>query len=69
LTLPKPPPLGKANWYVGEPRTKIATNEDTTYSDSVAIAYDIEREKLFVLYSDKMTLIWDMKNKQAPTIN
>lgn len=33
------------------------------YADSLAAAFDIERDKLIVLYSDKMTLIWDMKNR------
>ena len=62
-TLPKPPPLGKANWTVGDQKAKVPTGEDPMYADSVGVLFDIERDKLTVVYSDKMTLIWDMKNR------
>ena len=39
------------------------------YADSVGVLFDIERDKLTVVYSDKMTLIWDMKNRQQIQIH
>ena len=41
LTLPKPPPLGKANWYIGEQVVKVQKNEGMIYSDATSLAMDL----------------------------
>ena len=64
FTLPKTPPLGKCNQFIGEKTNVTYNKEDCAYSDAVAIALDSEREKLIVVYSDRMTLIWDLKEKE-----
>lgn len=69
LTLPKPPPLGKANWLVGEKVVKVVNKDGVSYADAVALKMDVNREKLFVLYSDKMMLVWDMRNKSKISIH
>jgi len=42
-TLPKPPPLGKANWLVGEKIVKVQNKDSVKYADAVALRLDANR--------------------------
>lgn len=63
LTLPKPPTLGGANQAVGTKRVKAPTGKESKYADCIAVDMDGKKERVITVYSDGMTLIWDLTTK------
>lgn len=64
LTLPKPPTLGSANQTIGTKKVKSGGSKDAKYADCIAIDMDGHRERVISVYSDGMTLIWDLSTKE-----
>ena len=61
VTLPKPPPLGSANVEAGVKKIRIPASKESKFADAVAVQMDVERQKIVVLYSDRMMFMWDIK--------
>eukprot|EP00826_Nyctotherus_ovalis_P065234 TRINITY_DN9584_c0_g1_i19.p1 TRINITY_DN9584_c0_g1~~TRINITY_DN9584_c0_g1_i19.p1 ORF type:complete len:745 (-),score=169.08 TRINITY_DN9584_c0_g1_i19:1108-3342(-) len=55
ITLPKPPPLGRAN--VPQP----AKIDKRLYADVVAILVDSQSERITAIYSDRTIIVWELK--------
>lgn len=67
-TLPKPPCLGGANHVIGVKKEKSEAQKKHLYGDCIAAEFDDMHEIIIAVYSDGMTLIWDVNSAEKPKV-
>ena len=67
-TLPKPPYLGGANHIIGVKKEKSESGKKYLYADWIAAEMDENNKRMLAVYSDGMTLIWDINSIEKPKV-
>ena len=67
-TLPKPPPLGSANIESGVKKIRIPATKESKFADIIALLVDEQNHRVVVLYSDRMTFVWDIRNMEKISV-